>query len=1206
MADISKIKALNNTTYNIKDAVARDKLGHIFFGTCSTASNTAEKSVTCADFATDNLVNGAILFVTFTETNTAAVDTLKLNVNDTGAFDIKQYVNGRLVHVMNADYLTDNYTLMFYLYKTSSSTYWVIASINTDNNNNIKYIASRSIYRYNFVFHTNDTTVTILTSNNAVTDTTKTMLTAVSINPFSPVYYYAYSSYTAKDSPVPRLYTTYNLIDARYSFNVTTTSFTANMPVYLRLTPQSDGRARLSSATSFDEATTNAHLTQHLPTSNDNYWYLFLGWAYDGYRINMWPYHPVYAHDGTNVYIVTSKRYDDAVKKVDGIEAGAEVNVIESIKLADASSALSVSSKTVTIPKMTAASSSAAGTNGLVPGAAKGAQGKFLRGDATWQTVITSIPGMGAASSSTAGTAGSVPAPAAGKESSFLRGDATWATPTDTKNTAGSTDSSKKLYLIGAESQAANPQTYSHDTAYVGTDGCLYSGGTKVLTAHQSISGKKNTQTAVTDPTADGSSVTFIDTISQNTQGVITPTKKTVSTMGAASSSTAGTAGLVPAPAKGAQAKFLRADATWQTVLTAHQDISGKKNIQTAVTDPTADGDSFSFIDTISQNTQGVITPTKKTVPTMGPASDSSAGTAGLVPAPEAGAQTKFLRADGTWVTPTNTRNSAGSSNSSAKLFLIGAKTQSSYATTYSQDTAYVGTDGCLYSGGTKVLTAHQDISGKADKSATVSTVTYDTTNKKITKTINGTTSDVVTVATLKTDMDLGSTYKTKQTAVSDPTESGTSATFIATISQDAQGKITATKKTVRTMGAASSSSAGTTGLVPAPGSGSHTKFLCGNATWQGVPYLGIGYAECDTAAATAAKVGTMDGYVFNAHGLVYVRFLNNVPANATLNINSTGAKNITYRDEYHNYSSNIRSGIIHAGDIALFSTYGNQYNLLSINRSAVVSNALYIHSNTRSTSTCDFAIVVDDDRNLRVIDRSLMNWESVIAACADGTYKTKYRIGDEVMLDLVDNSDPDLPALMESLTMVCVAMDTDELAEDSSSTAHMTWMAKEILMTKYKYNNAAASGTTPNTGVYGAYTFTDIRVFVESYKDFMPTNLQNAILQVNKLHRSKYDSDAIMNYNTWCYVWIPSIKELGIDYGSETGVTYEYFNSNVMRKAYYPEDNASAIGSSTATAQIYYTRTLAATTICTINENGVKATTSPTTARGIRIGFCT
>lgn len=52
---------------------------------------------------------------------------------------------------------------------------------------------------------------------------------------------------------------------------------------------------------------------------------------------------------------------------------------------------------------------------------------------------------------------------------------------TDTKNTAGSTNTSSKLFLIGATSQAVNPQTYSHDTAYVGTDGCLYSNSTRVV-----------------------------------------------------------------------------------------------------------------------------------------------------------------------------------------------------------------------------------------------------------------------------------------------------------------------------------------------------------------------------------------------------------------------------------------------------------------------------------------------------------------------------------------------------------------------------------------------------------------------------------------------------------------------------------------------------------------------------------------------------
>lgn len=126
---------------------------------------------------------------------------------------------------------------------------------------------------------------------------------------------------------------------------------------------------------------------------------------------------------------------------------------------ANAITGLSVSGKTITYTK-----------------------GNGTTGTITTQDTDTTYSNMTAATASAAGKAGLVPAPAAGKQSSFLRGDGTWATPSNTKNTAGSTDSSSKLFLIGATSQAANPQTYSHDTAYVGTDGCLYSGGVKVAT----------------------------------------------------------------------------------------------------------------------------------------------------------------------------------------------------------------------------------------------------------------------------------------------------------------------------------------------------------------------------------------------------------------------------------------------------------------------------------------------------------------------------------------------------------------------------------------------------------------------------------------------------------------------------------------------------------------------------------------------------
>ena len=53
----------------------------------------------------------------------------------------------------------------------------------------------------------------------------------------------------------------------------------------------------------------------------------------------------------------------------------------------------------------------------------------------------------------------------------------------------------------------------------------------------------------------------------------------------------------------------------WERIGNTSMDLSQYKMVQDAVSDPTASGNSISFIDSISQNAQGVITPTKKTIP---------------------------------------------------------------------------------------------------------------------------------------------------------------------------------------------------------------------------------------------------------------------------------------------------------------------------------------------------------------------------------------------------------------------------------------------------------------------------------------------------------------------------------------------------------------------------------------------------------------
>lgn len=80
------------------------------------------------------------------------------------------------------------------------------------------------------------------------------------------------------------------------------------------------------------------------------------------------------------------------------------------------------------------------------------------------------VPIMTTATSSAAGTSGLVPAPAAGKQTSFLRGDGTWVIPTNTKNTAGNTTTTSKLYLVGTTTTSSTSgnsvQTYVNSSIY--------------------------------------------------------------------------------------------------------------------------------------------------------------------------------------------------------------------------------------------------------------------------------------------------------------------------------------------------------------------------------------------------------------------------------------------------------------------------------------------------------------------------------------------------------------------------------------------------------------------------------------------------------------------------------------------------------------------------------------------------------------------
>lgn len=201
-----------------------------------------------------------------------------------------------------------------------------------------------------------------------------------------------------------------------------------------------------------------------------------------------------------------------------------------------------------------------------------------------------------------------------------------------------------------------------------------------------------------------------------------TDTNTTYANMGAATSSDAGKAGLVPAPSAGAQGKYLRGDGTWQTppnttyakantstlglVMIGYTengknypvelDGSGKMFVNVPWTDTNT---TYSVVG--ANGTTGLVKngstvtsasgytacpivggipyykDTNTTYANMKAATASAAGAAGLVPAPAAGKQTSFLRGDGTWVVPTNTTYGLASTTANGLLRQLNGSTSS-------------------------------------------------------------------------------------------------------------------------------------------------------------------------------------------------------------------------------------------------------------------------------------------------------------------------------------------------------------------------------------------------------------------------------------------------------------------------------------------------------------------------------------------------
>ena len=154
-------------------------------------------------------------------------------------------------------------------------------------------------------------------------------------------------------------------------------------------------------------------------------------------------------------------------------------------------------------------------------------------------------------------------------------------------------------------------------------------------------------------------------------------------------------------------------------------------------------------------------------------------------------------------------------------------------------------------------------------------------------------------------------------------------------------------------------------------------------------------------------------------------------------------------------------------------------------------------------------------------------SWDTIIANIDNGTYKTRYSLGNYKPLDLGTEG---------IVNMQIVAIDGDTL--ESGGKAPLTFLGKGLLSTKHYMNSTnSTQGSWKGTNM--------LKYLNETILPIIPSNVSSRIQSVTKTYRSSSGS-ALSTINT---LWIPSVYEInGNSAYGETGVNYSKVLNNWVK----------------------------------------------------------
>ena len=254
----------------------------------------------------------------------------------------------------------------------------------------------------------------------------------------------------------------------------------------------------------------------------------------------------------------------------------------------------------------------------------------------------------------------------------------------------------------------------------------------------------------------------------------------------------------------------------------ATQDSAGQQINTTYIKDLSVSGKVVTF--TKGDGSTGTITTqdTNTTYTNMVAATSDVAGKAGLVPAPSAGAQGKYLRGDGTWQTPPNTDTKVSQTvSTTAGEYPILTKDSTS-ATTVTTGTKFASTITANHSTG--IVTAKGFKGSLTGNASTATKATQDASGNVITSTY-------ATKAEVTSGLG-GKLGKTEKAASATTADSATTATSATKATQDASGNVITTTYATKTELNAKAPLANPTftGTVTISGSGTFKGNLTGTA----------------------------------------------------------------------------------------------------------------------------------------------------------------------------------------------------------------------------------------------------------------------------------------------------------------------------------------------------------------------------------------